>query len=85
MDELTETDIRSVMATPAGRHVLRWILNCIRPAAISGQNCVANAALHDAANILEETLFSIDPSAWTASTQEAAMERLAASQEKDNA
>ena len=82
--ELIENDVRSVMATAAGRHVLRWILDGIRPTVISGPDCARNAALHDAAVILETTLFTIDPAAWTASVQEAAMERLAASQENDN-
>ena len=82
MDTLTETDLRSVMASAAGRHALRWMLDSIRPQVISGPNCAANAALYDVASRIEAILFSLDPHAWTASIQEAAHERLDSSQEK---
>lgn len=83
-NELLENDVRSVMASAAGRHVLRWIIDGLRPAVISGPDCARNAALYDAATILEATLFSIDPSAWTVSVQERAQEHLARANQQEN-
>ena len=83
-EELIEADVRSVMASAAGRHVLRWILDGLRPAVISGPDCARNAALYDAATILEATLYSIDPSAWTVCVQERAQERLVRTNQQEN-